>query len=137
MGLRTQAKSAEGVMPEPLRAGLYQFNYWPVGADDGAKGRGLAVLRCGSVLGSDEWGGVFTGTYRASEARGGHHDVRVRFRLPPFGELVTGLAAGPEGLDLEITCTFARPDPKALAHVDVGGVPVALELVYIGAVPTT
>lgn len=119
-----------------LKDGLYHFNYWIGDSGDQAKGRGLCVLRAGSVLGSDECGGVFMGSYRLA-CDGVHHDVAVDLKLPPFGDLVTGQKAGPTGAGFRLTCTIEAPDAQALAVVFVEGVPVAVELVYIGAVPTT
>ena len=119
----------------PLRDGIYQFNYWIGDGGEQSKGRGLAVLRAGSVLGSDEWGGVFSGSYCVAQD-GAMHEVTVDLQLPPFGELVTGHKAGPSGAGFHLSCTFDTPDPQALAVVHEG-VPVAVELVYIGAVPTT
>lgn len=135
---RGQATRESGASPacEPLREGVYEFTYWlGCGSLEVDKGRGLAFLKTGRVLGSDERGGVFFGCYRPLSS-GGRHHVKVQLNLPPDAELVTGLRAGADGLALELECLIEPPAPRSLAVVDVQGVPVSIELVYIGAMPT-
>lgn len=91
----------------------------------------LAVLRAGRLLGSDPNGGVFTGRYRY-DASCGEAVVSLRLAVPPHGILLTGLEAGPEGLLLDLSGRFALPQPVSSGTVVVAGVPVSVELEFVG-----
>lgn len=91
----------------------------------------LAVLRAGRLLGSDPNGGVFTGRYRY-DASCGEAVVSLRLAVPPHGILLTGLEAGPEGMLLELSGRFALPQPVSSGTVVVAGVPVSVELEFVG-----
>lgn len=94
----------------------------------------LAILRNGKILGSDRWGGVFSGTY-FFDPLSGCNRVQVRLELPPEGELFTGFAAGNEGASLEIVAAFDRAETIVVTTVDIAGHPVDVELAYIGPLP--
>ena len=91
----------------------------------------LAVLRAGRLLGSDPNGGVFTGRYRY-DASCGEAVVSLRLAVPPHGILLTGLEAGPEGMLLDLSGRFALPQPVSSGTVVVAGVPVSVELEFVG-----
>ena len=117
-----------------LSDGLYGLSYRAQESGEQVLAEGLAVLRAGQILGSDPWGAVFTGSCWHDL----DHDVsllRVRLDVPPFGELVTGHAAGPEGRQLDIEATFSSAEPGASAVVDVAGRPLAVELRFLGPIP--
>lgn len=117
-----------------LSDGLYGLTYRTDEGGEVTRGEGLAVLRAGQILGSDAWGGVFSGSCWHDL----DHDVslmHVRLDVPPFGELMTGMFAGPEGAQLDISAEFGVPAPTASAVVDVGGRPLAVELRYLGPIP--
>jgi transcriptional regulator with XRE-family HTH domain len=97
-------------------------------------GEALAVFRSGRVVGSDLWGGKFEGTYRFDTARRTNH-FHIRLRVPPDGELVTGLSAGSEGATVEIEAEFEPAGPITTAVVDIAGRPVGLTLAYLGPLP--
>jgi hypothetical protein len=101
------------------------------GAED-ARGEALAILRGGTILGSDRFGGVFRGSYRY-DAPSGAAVVDLRLAVPPNGVLVTGYEAGPDGASLDIRASFAPDRPIASTVVDVAGQPVAVALRYMGA----
>ncbi len=115
--------------------GIYSLDY-RVEASDLAEGLGtaLAVLRNGKILGSDRWGGVFTGRYEF-DAPSGVNMVHVRMQVPPDGELVTGFAAGPAGALIDVTGAFDRAAPVAQTTVEVAGQPVEVRLRYLGPLP--
>jgi len=117
-----------------LDEGLYGLSYAGEHQGEVDHGQGLAVLRNGKILGSDRWGGVFTGSYEydpVSQA----NNVHVRLEMPPDAMLVTGFSSGPEGATLDILGAFERAAPVSSAVVEIAGVPVAIELTYLGPLP--
>jgi hypothetical protein len=117
-----------------LDEGLYSLVYGLPATDQKAAGEALAVFRSGRVMGSDLWGGKFEGTYRFDMARRTNH-FHIRLRVPPEGELVTGLSAGREGTTVEITAEFEPAGPINSAVVEIAGRPVDLTLAYLGPLP--
>lgn len=131
-----RVKEATLSEPEPktLDDGIYSLTYV---ADDGNQPNvadGLAVFRNGKILGSDHLGSVFTGRYRFDE-RDQTNTIHVRLKVPDGGVLVTGLAAGSEGLSLDIVGAFDRAAPASKATVDVRGTPVDVYLTLLGDLP--
>lgn len=120
-----------------LDDGIYGLRFEPdgAGADVGRSsftgGEALAVLRQGRILGSDPYGGVFRGRCRYDAARG-EAIVDVRLAVPPYGVLLTGLQAGADGTFLDISGRFPLPKPVSSAVIDLGGVPVAVALRFVG-----
>jgi hypothetical protein len=115
-----------------LQDGLYDLSYRSGRSSDPPTGYGLASLRNGRILGSDRWGGVFSGSYHYDAERG-VGEIQVRLNAPPDGELVTGLPSGPEGLVLDLVAEVQADMPLS-AIVDIGGCPVAVEFSYIGPI---
>lgn len=118
-----------------LDDGIYGVSFAAAEALDGgsgdARGEGLLVLRGGTVLGSDAFGGVFRGSYHYDD-RARAAVVELRLAVPPGGVLVTGYEAGPEGASLDIRASFAPARPVTAAVIDVAGRPVAVALRYMG-----
>lgn len=118
-----------------LDDGVYGLNFESRGAggrDEGClRGDGLAVLRGGQILGSDRYGGVFRGCYHYDAVRG-EAVIEVQLAIPPHGVLLTGLEAGSEGALIDVAGRFAPPRPLSSAVVDVGGVPMVVELRFVG-----
>ena len=118
-----------------LNDGIYGLSFTtldvPGGAGDPAHGEGLAVLRGGEILGFDPHGGLFRGRYRYDAGRHAAM-IEVRLAVPPHGVLVTGYRAGPAGAAVDIRGVFVPPRPVSSAVVDVAGMPVAVELRYVG-----
>ena len=117
-----------------LEDGIYGLSYAADGQDMPTEGSALATLRDGRILGSDPWGGVFTG-FCEFDAAEGLSRVRLRFSVPPDGTLITGFSAGPTGASLDIVGAIQRSPPHAAAVVEVAGAPVTVELTYLGALP--
>lgn len=117
-----------------LEDGIYGLDYRAQDARGEDGGRALAILRDGKILGSDPWGGFFTGLYDY-DPRHCLNKVRLRFDVPPEGVLVTGFCAGPKGATLDIVGTFERNAPKMVTVVDVCGTPVEVQLTYLGPLP--
>lgn len=97
--------------------------------------RACRVLRDGKILGSDPWGGLFTGRY-AFDTRDCLNKVRLRFDVPPEGLLVTGFCAGPSGATLDIVGSFEETATRMATVVDVRGAPVEVQLAYLGPFPS-
>ena len=118
-----------------LDDGIYGLRYTALceGQPDG--GSGLAVLRDGKILGSDPWGGVFSGSCEF-DPKARRNKVRVRFDVPPEGTLITGFSAGPTGSVLDIVGDVEATSPSAVTVVEVAGTPVNVELTYLGPLPS-
>jgi hypothetical protein len=84
-----------------LRDGLYALRFAATHDGEPQEATGLAVLRDGTVIGSDPAGAAFTGTYEY-DANRDLNRVRLRVDIAPDGVLVTGFDAGPEGTALEL-----------------------------------
>ena len=110
-----------------LENGLYDLRYR---AGEGA-GNGLAMLRDGRILGSDPWGGVFTGTCEF-DPQASTSTVHLRLEVPPGGELITGFAAGPEGAVIDIVGAIDGGVAAPATTVDVAGSLVSISLSYLG-----
>jgi len=117
-----------------LEDGIYGLDYRAQYAHEEDGGTALAVLRDGKILGSDPWGGLFTGLYDY-DARDRLNKVRLRFDVPPEGVLVTGFCAGLAGATLDIVGAFERTAPKMATVVEVSGAPVEVQLTYLGPLP--
>ena len=117
--------------------GLYSLSYGAADAVDveAFTGNAVALLKAGRVVGSDNQGGTFEGTYRFDTVRQTNH-FRVWLRVPPTGELVTGLAAGEAGAIVEVIAGLDRPGPVASTVAEVAGQPVGLTLAYLGPLPS-
>jgi hypothetical protein len=117
-----------------LENGHYGLEYTAGTGDAPEGGSGPAVLRNGKILGSDPWGGVFTGRCEFDpEAR--LNMVRLRFDVPPEGTLITGFSAGPGGAVLDILGAFECTALELTTLVEVAGAPVSVHLAYLGPLP--
>lgn len=117
-----------------LEDGIYGLRFVASdGAEEGQRG-GLAVLREGSVLGSDPLGAVFTGTYEF-DAKRQLNRVRLRLDVPPDGVLLTGFAAGPHGATLHVAGAFPGASVDTTAFLQIAGAPMGVEIRYLGPLP--
>jgi len=117
-----------------LENGIYGLDYRAQRAGEEDGGSALAVLRDGKILGSDPWGGVFTGLYDYDPDHR-LNKVRLRFNVPPEGVLVTGFCAGPSGATLDIVSAFEETTHKMATVVEVSGAFVEVQLTYLGPLP--
>lgn len=101
---------------------------------EGGDGEALAILRNGKILGSDRWGGVFSGTYEF-DAVAGHEKVHVRIDVPPEGELITGFAAGAQGATFDIVAAFKSAARRASTTVEIAGQFIDVEFSFLGPLP--
>jgi hypothetical protein len=117
-----------------LADGIYGLAYAAGRERMPTEGSALATLRSGRILGSDPWGGVFTGSCRFDAARR-LSTVDLRRDVPPHGELITGVSAGPAGACIDIVAALEGGAPKLSSIVNVAGRPVRVELTYLGPLP--
>ena len=119
--------------------GIYQLTFEstagrePEGLAIDNSAEALAVLRNGTILGSDCWGGVFSGSYEFDGSLS-QNKVRLRVELPPESELITGLASGPEGATIDIAAALG-PSGSVKSIVEIGGCPVAIGWSFLGPLP--
>ncbi len=116
--------------------GLYSLRYRPHGQpiEPGADGDGIALLKAGRIVGSDTGGGKFEGSYRFDSVRQTFH-FRVWLRVPPEGQLMTGLDPGQAGSLVEVVAELDRPDPFSSTVVHVEGRPLNVTMAYLGPLP--
>jgi len=117
-----------------LEDGLYGIAYAAGRERMPSEGSALATLRRGRIMGSDPWGGVFTGSCKFDAARR-LSTIELRLDVPPHGELITGFSAGPAGASIDIVAAFEGAAPKLSSIIDVAGRPVRVELTYLGPLP--
>lgn len=118
-----------------LRNGLYELCYRPRG--DGGEALsygGLAVVRDGTILGSDRFGGVFTGRYEFDLTERANR-VMVRLSLPPFGELVTGQRIGANGAAIDVEGVVGDVETVSRTTVEIEGELVDVDVTFIGSLP--
>lgn len=120
-----------------FRNGIYRIDYRNPLDHEAPGDDALVVMRDGRMIGSDRYGGVFSGAARRSPLPplGPKETIGVQMTVPPGGSLVTGHKAGPTGATIDI---LGRLDP-ALDHqtatIDVAGHPVELRVSYLGPLP--
>ncbi len=116
-----------------FRNGIYRIDYRNPNDETAPRDDALVVFRDGKIIGADRHGGVFTGASRGTN--GPLEAIGVHMTVPPGGELITGLVAGPEGATFDI---LSRLDP-ALDHqtatIDLAGAPIDLSVSYLGPLP--
>jgi len=117
-----------------LRNGIYGLEFTAARAGGAGGASALAILRDGKILGSDCWGGVFVGSCEF-DPKAHLNKVRLSFKVPAEGKLITGFSAGPDGAVLDIVGAVERAGPSATTAVDVAGAPVRVELTYLGPLP--
>jgi hypothetical protein len=117
-----------------LEDGIYGLAYAAGRGRMPGEGSALAMLRGGRILGSDPWGGVFTGSCRFDAGRR-LTTIDLRLEVPPNGELITGFSAGPAGASIDIVAAFEGAAPKLSSIIDVAGRQVRVELTYLGPLP--
>ena len=114
--------------------GPYSVTYYREGEELETTGEAIAVLRGAEVVGSDPWGGVFEGRLEQLDREPGLY-LRLKLVVPPWGCLVTGVCAGSEGAEVEISGKVGLDDPELAASLDVDGGRVEVKLRYIGVLP--
>ncbi len=116
-----------------FRNGIYKIAYYSPGQQEFAADHALAVMRDGRFIGSDPLGGFYTGSSACGPS---YLDVMtIELTMPPGGELVTGLIAGPSGATIKVRAELDASLNTQCAIVDVAGMPVHLQVTYLGPIP--
>lgn len=115
-----------------LTDGVYNLLF-RLKADTGPATSGLAIIRDNRIFGSDPEGSVFEGHLAPDEQ--GTPRIRGVLSLPPGGELITGLAAGPEGMDVELTAHPQAQDGTLRFIAVVAGESIDVDITYVGPLP--
>jgi hypothetical protein len=114
-----------------LDNGVYELSFQHSGPLGAEFGDGLALVRDGRILGSDRFGGVFTGSCQPDPAGDGSL-VELRLAIPPHAELITGFTAGADGATLRISTCLHRAAPVAKGVVEIAGEPIEVQVTYVG-----
>ena len=120
-------------MLSKLADGVYSLAYRSPGADL-AIANGLAIVRDNSIMGSDEAGGLFNGRFCPGDPTTSA-TVSGRLCLPPDGELITGLRAGPDGMDIDLQATADPTEQGLRFHVQIADKTIDVDAAYIGPLP--
>jgi hypothetical protein len=118
-----------------LENGLYDLSYRPDADASASPETALVVLRDGTVLGSDQWGGVFEGRC-ILDVQSGRHMLDVMFRLPPGGVLVTAAEPSVEGELIHVDAELGEAENRYTFVASIAGQPVRFFLDYRGRLPT-
>ena len=113
-----------------MREGFYKVDY------QGLFGLGVAVvaLDTGIVAGADMMGGIYDGRYVWNE-RTQLLDVELSVQIPGGVHIVQGKVAPPEGMQIEVECSFPRePDNMPVAAVTSEG-PVGVRVHFLRNFP--
>lgn len=117
-----------------LRDGIYRIHYPGHLKSKRKLNTALASFRCGDIFGSDEFGGVYHG-HQDQDASRGEQPINIAVKMPPYGQLITGHRAqdGPAMLEMQNSSKLSS-DPQ-MVMVRVNGVPVEIEICYLGPLP--
>lgn len=118
-----------------LENGLYDLSYRLEAETSAPTDTALVILRDGTVLGSDKWGGVFEGSCLL-DPQSGRHLLDVMFRLPPGGVLVTATEPSVDGELIRVVAELSDSDGRQSFVASVVGQPVRFFLDYRGRLPT-
>ena len=109
-----------------LGEGLYSLEL-RLRSEGRAVGSALAVVRNGTFLGADAWGGVFSGSCAPNASR----EIRVKVAVPAGGELVTGFKAGPDGAAIDLVGVLRTGEDRRRAAIEIVGQEIDIELSYL------
>jgi hypothetical protein len=114
--------------------GVYALSFSSLSDPAGEASTWLAIVRSGRVMGSDPCGCVLSGQLVVADNCPPHFEGSLT--VPPDGELITGLRAGPHGLSLPIRAAVAQDGngvPRFVADVDGRALDVSVS--YVGRLP--
>lgn len=119
---------------ENFRDGLYSVKFFMQGAGEEDSGEALAILREGSILGSDKFGGVFEGRLVVGPC-GRKAGVSLRVGIPPGGVVVTGKRVAGEETVLEVVGELSMTGDLLEGVCDLDGGRLVVNFRYIGVLP--
>lgn len=138
---RENGKASGGVSVKETRSrseiwrdGLYSVRFFREGDDEENGGEALAVLRDGSILGSDKFGGVFEGRL-VGQACGREACLSLHVRIPPGGVLVTGKRVGSEEAVLDVVGRLSQRGEVLSGICKFDGERLVVSFRYIGLLP--
>ncbi|KUO60337.1 MAG: hypothetical protein APF80_07205 [Alphaproteobacteria bacterium BRH_c36] len=114
--------------------GLYSVTYLHEGEIDSRRSRTLAVLREGTIVGSDEHGGVFEGLFATTRC-GSAAYVVLKLRVPPGGVLVTGERVGETEAVVEVAGVLSNRNGELQGVCDIRGHWMGMRFRYVGRLP--
>ena len=117
-----------------LQNGLYSLSFTASASGVAEKASGLAILRDGSILGSDPLGAAFSGTYEYDAERALNR-VRLRLEIPSGGTLITGFESGSNGATLDVAGAFTGAADEASVFLHIAGAPLDVKIRYLGPLP--
>lgn len=120
-------------MPSDIADGVYTLLF-RLPADPNATACGLAIVRDNRIIGSDPEGGVFEGVL-ALDTETGQPLIQGTMSVPPAGELITGLSAGPEGMNLKLTAHPQSQDGTLHFVTTIAGETIAVAATFSGPLP--
>ncbi len=117
-----------------LMDGIYKIAYsqGPQPQDDEIA---LAVVRNGKVFASDQNGGVYISDVTKTLTE----QISISYitaLVPPHGMLVTGIEAGADGAEIEMTAIVDPTRERQTAKLDLAGTTIEIDVIYIGPLPT-
>lgn len=117
-----------------INEGVYALSYRGANRGLRTEGEAIAILRNGTIVGSDRAGAIFRGTYVFDRFRNANR-VHIRLSVPPAGMLVNGHTAGADGAAIDVVGEFRRKPSDAAIVLEVAGRPVQIHLNYLGPLP--
>jgi hypothetical protein len=114
--------------------GIYSLDYRHR-SEVSATASGLAIIRDSRIIGSDPAGGLFEG-HLAADPETGVPQFSGTMSLPPGSELITGLAAGAEGMDLQLIAHADAQDGGLHFTASIAGETLEVNVTYVGPLPS-
>ncbi|MBU1209861.1 MAG: hypothetical protein KJ587_01130 [Alphaproteobacteria bacterium] len=114
--------------------GLYSVTYLDEGESDSRRSSTLAVLREGTIFGSDEHGGVFEGLFATTRC-GSAACVVLRLRVPPGGVLLTGERVGTAEAVVDVVGVLSGKGGELKGVCEIRGHWMGMRLRYVGRLP--
>jgi hypothetical protein len=117
-----------------FRNGLYQVVYCTIGHAERVCDQFIASVRNGAILGSDGHGGLYLGRDDAGPQELSAC-VQMVIQVPPDGELITGLTAGPGGGVVSLNGLLDATADRQKTIVEIAGEAIEIEIDYLGPLP--
>ncbi len=114
-----------------MKEGFYSIVFIGEGGD---KGVGLIVLYTGLVVGADEAGGKYDGTYEFNP-RSEMIDIDIVVTIPPGVQTVMGAPALPEKTQFPIKASFPRETPEHPIQVNTPFGPIKVVVRFLRGFP--
>ena len=117
-----------------FRDGIYQVVCCTIGHAERVCDHFVASVRDGRILGSDGHGGLYLG-HDGGTALDYSARIQMTVQMPPGGQLITGLIAGPDGAALPLTGLLDASANRQKSIIDIAGEAIKIEVSYLGPLP--